>query len=211
MWNQKNIFTGWVDVPLSKKGIVEAIDAGKELANTPIDMIFTSTLMRAQQTAMLTFSEHSSGKVPVVSHQDHEQQLNSKIHNESEQQQTIPVTIDWRLNERYYGELQGFNKDATKEIYGEDQVKIWRRSYDTPPPNGESLKMTRDRTIPCLEEKIIPQLKVGKNCLISAHGNSLRSIVMMIENLSESEVLSLEIATGKPIVYEFNESNWRKL
>jgi 2,3-bisphosphoglycerate-dependent phosphoglycerate mutase len=211
MWNQKNVFTGWVDVPLSKQGIQEAINAGKKLTNTQIDMIFTSTLVRAQQTAMIAFSEHSSGKVPVVIHNNPEQAEKSVIYNNAEKNHTIPTYIDWRLNERYYGELQGLNKDETKQQYGEEQVKVWRRSYDTPPPNGESLQMTCQRTLPCLNERIIPQLKQGRHCLVSAHGNSLRSIVMEIEQLNEAEVLNLEIATGKPIVYNYNNDTWDKL
>ena len=114
-----------------------------------------------------------------------------------------PTITDWRLNERHYGDLQGLNKDETREKYGDEQVHIWRRSYDTPPPGGESLETCAERTIPCLEELIIPDLKDGKTVLVAAHGNSLRSIVMHIEGLSKEEVLSLEIPTGIPIIYEF--------
>ncbi len=111
----------------------------------------------------------------------------------------------WQLNERYYGELQGLNKDETRRIHGAEQVQVWRRSFDTPPPNGESLKMTAERTIPYFEEEIVPQLEQGKNVFISAHGNSLRSIVMDLDDLSPEEVVGLEIGTGEPIIYDYSE------
>ncbi len=211
MWNQRNIFTGWVDVPLSAGGIDEAVKAGQQIANTQIDAVFTSTLVRAQQTAMIALAQHKANKVPVIQHSDEpELALRSSIHSEEEQANTLPTYIDWRLNERYYGKLQGLNKAKTAETYGDDQVKIWRRSYDIAPPEGESLAMTRDRTLPCLNERIIPALNSGKNILISAHGNSLRSIVMEIEGLSEQQVLELEIATGEPRVYQYNNKTWQR-
>jgi 2,3-bisphosphoglycerate-dependent phosphoglycerate mutase len=124
------------------------------------------------------------------------------IYSESMNDNIIPVYRDWHLNERYYGELQGKNKAETAREYGDEQVHLWRRSYDVPPPAGECLKDTAERTIPFFKEKIMPQLENGSNVLIAAHGNSLRSIVMYIENLTKEQVLSLEIATGKPLMYE---------
>jgi 2,3-bisphosphoglycerate-dependent phosphoglycerate mutase len=178
VWNAANKFTGWTDVDLSPKGVEEAGQAGLDLAQIAFDIIYTSDLKRAQRTAEITMSHNKeSGEIPTV--------------------------YDWRLNERHYGDLQGLNKDETREKYGVEQVHIWRRSYDTPPPGGESLETCAARTIPCLEELIIPDLKDGKNVLVAAHGNSLRSIVMHIEGLSKEEVLSLEIPTGIPIIYEF--------
>ena len=123
---------------------------------------------------------------------------------------TIPVHVSWQLNERMYGDLQGLDKQETREKFGADQVHIWRRSYDVPPPNGESLELTAARTIPYLESKIIPSLEEGKNLFVAAHGNSLRSIVMSIEQLSKEDVLKLEIPTGKPIVYEWKNKSWTR-
>lgn len=208
VWNQANLFTGWVDVPLSMQGVTEAFDAGEMVADEPIDLIFTSTLMRAQQTAMLTMLKHHSGKVPTMIHDQAELNERAKIYDKQSLENTMPVYIDWRLNERYYGALQGLNKQATREKYGDEQVKIWRRSYDTPPPEGESLAMTAERTLPCLHERIIPYLDEGKNVLIAAHGNSLRSIVMYLENLDKKQVLALELPTGKPRIYEYKNKQF---
>ena len=123
----------------------------------------------------------------------------------------LPVHVSWQLNERMYGDLQGLNKEATRQQYGADQVHIWRRSYDVPPPNGESLELTAQRTIPYLKDVIIPQLSNGKNLFIAAHGNSLRSIIMSIESLSKDEVLSLEVPTGVPLIYQYQDGDWSRL
>ena len=123
---------------------------------------------------------------------------------------TIPVHVSWQLNERMYGDLQGLDKQETRDKYGDEQVHIWRRSYDVPPPNGESLELTAARTIPYLQSQIIPTLGEGKNVFVAAHGNSLRSVVMSIEELSKAEVLKLEIPTGQPIVYEWNDGGWHR-
>lgn len=202
-WNKKNLFTGWIDIPLSEEGIKEAFRAGEEIASIPIELIFTSTLMRATMTAMLAMVRHSSQKVPVLLHTG-EGKLDEwgRCTSEEAAQELIPVISAWELNERMYGELQGKNKQRMREQYGDEQVQIWRRSYDVAPPGGESLKMTAGRTIPYFENRILPELKKGKNVLVSAHGNSLRSIVMALEKLSEEEVLHLEIPTGKPIIYD---------
>jgi 2,3-bisphosphoglycerate-dependent phosphoglycerate mutase len=133
------------------------------------------------------------------------------IYNDSMSRNIIPVYRDWHLNERYYGQLQGKNKAETAAIYGEEQVHLWRRSYDIAPPEGECLKDTAERTIPFFKENIFTQLQAGKNVLVSAHGNSLRSIVMFIENLSEAEVLKLEIPTGVPLYYELKDNKLSKV
>lgn len=212
MWNRDNLFTGWVDVPLSSQGIEEALNAGKTLANMPIDCIYTSLLARAQQTAMIAMSNHNSGKVPVFIHEEAgKMQENTQIYSKKSQENTIPTYTDWRLNERYYGKLQGANKQEAREQYGEDQIKIWRRSYDVPPPEGESLEMTAERTLPCLHEHIIPKLEAGQTILVSAHGNSLRSIIMDIENLSKEQVLELEVRTGDPMIYTFKDKQFTKM
>ncbi len=179
VWNAANRFTGWTDVELSEKGEIEAADAGIKLADVRFDVVHTSALIRAQRTADIVMSKNTvSGK--------------------------ISTRVDERLNERHYGDLQGLNKAETAEIHGSDQVHIWRRSFDVPPPGGESLEMTAERTIPYFVEEIIPDLESGKNVLVAAHGNSLRSIVMHIEGISPEEITSLEIPTGIPMFYRFD-------
>jgi 2,3-bisphosphoglycerate-dependent phosphoglycerate mutase len=202
VWNKKNVFTGWVDVPLSSNGVVEAINAGEQLSQLEFDCVFTSVQIRAIETAMLVMAQNASEKTPVIIHDEGKMKDWTTIYSESMNDNIIPVYRDWHLNERYYGELQGKNKAETAREYGDEQVHLWRRSYDVPPPAGECLKDTAERTIPFFKEKIMPQLENGSNVLIAAHGNSLRSIVMYIENLTKEQVLSLEIATGKPLMYE---------
>tara|TARA_B100000609_G_C17064174_1_gene355676 strand:+ start:89 stop:688 length:600 start_codon:yes stop_codon:yes gene_type:complete len=178
VWNASNRFTGWTDVDLSEVGVSEAEEAGRILSSHRIDVVHTSDLVRAQRTAeiIMSLNESSEG---------------------------YSTKFDWRLNERNYGSLQGLNKAETAEKFGAEQVHIWRRSFDVAPPDGESLEMTAERTIPYFEEEILPDLKAGKSVLVSAHGNSLRSIVMHIEEISPEEIVSLEIQTGSPMFYEF--------
>ena len=204
MWNAANRFTGWVDVPLTNKGIEEAIKGGKEISHLAIDEVHTSTLIRAQMTAMLALAQRTDGKVPVIQYSESESSEDGNAtkmslwsQSNDSGENTLPVYVSWQLNERMYGDLQGLDKQETRDKYGPEQVHIWRRSYDVPPPNGESLELTAARTIPYLEENIIPALESGKNIFIAAHGNSLRSIVMSIENLSREEVLGLDFKVGK--------------
>lgn len=182
VWNAANKFTGWTDVELSAVGETEAAKAGEELANTQIDVVHTSGLIRAQNTADIVM-QHNQVSSDVPTHRDN------------------------RLNERHYGDLQGLDKNETRAKYGDEQVHIWRRSYDVPPPgkDGESLAMCAKRTLPYLDEAIKPDLESGKTVLVAAHGNSLRSIVMKIEDLSKDEVLSLEIPTGVPRIYAYSD------
>ena len=147
IWNAENKFTGWTDIGLSEKGIKEAQDAGKKLEDVSFDVVHTSALIRAQKTAEIIIENNKKSK-------------------------DIPVYKDKRLNERHYGSLQGLNKKETAEKYGAEQVHIWRRSFDIPPPDGESLKMNAERTIPYFKENVVEDLKNGKNVLVSAHGNS---------------------------------------
>jgi len=179
-WNLENRFTGWVDVPLSPRGIQEAKDAGNKLREFVFDRAFTSVLSRANETLRLAL--------------------------EAIGQTHIPIEKDKALNERKYGELQGLNKTETAKKYGDAQVKIWRRSYDVPPPGGESLKDTADRVLPYYENTIKPYLAKGETILIAAHGNSLRALVMELEQLSKEEVLELNIPTGAPLLYELDDS-----
>lgn len=206
IWNKQNLFTGWVDVPLSSEGIEEALNAGKKISHIPLDVIFVSSLVRAQTTAVLAMSVHQDRKTPCVMHPG-EGKLEewAQIYSEETKKKCVPIFTAWQLNERMYGKLQGLNKQETIDKFGKEQVKIWRRSYDIAPPEGESLAMTAERTLPFFKEKITPFLAQGKNVLISAHGNSLRAIVMYLENLSKEQVGALEIPTGVPLFYEYHE------
>jgi 2,3-bisphosphoglycerate-dependent phosphoglycerate mutase len=206
MWNKHNLFTGWVDVPLSKSGVQEALNAGKEIADIPLDVIFCSTLNRGINTAMLAMTEHHSQKTPVIIHESGNLEKWGKIYSESAIQDTIPVFCAWQLNERMYGRLQGLNKKETMDTFGKEQVQIWRRSYKEAPPEGESLEMTLERTLPFFKNTILPYLQKGKNVLISAHGNSLRACVKYIENIDDSSISQREIATGKPFAYEYHHN-----
>ncbi len=176
-WNLENRFTGWIDVPLSPKGEKEAREAGRLLKGLKFDIAYTSVLQRAQKTLEIILE--------IIGQKD------------------LPVVKDQALNERHYGDLQGLNKAETAKKFGDEQVKIWRRSYDVAPPNGESLKDTAARTLPYFDKYVRRDLEAGKNVLIAAHGNSLRSIVMELDKLSKKEVLELNLGTGVPIVYEF--------
>ena len=181
VWNAANRFTGWTDVDLSEKGVEEADEAGLQLADIRFDVVHTSDLIRAQRTAEIIMGRNrASGD-------------------------DVPTRYDWRLNERHYGALQGLNKAETAEKHGAEQVPVWRRSYDVAPPEGESLEMTAQRTIPYFIDEIVPDLEGGLNVLVSAHGNSLRSIVMHIDGISPEEIVSLEIPTGEPIHYTCDE------
>ncbi|RKH37579.1 2,3-diphosphoglycerate-dependent phosphoglycerate mutase [Corallococcus interemptor] len=175
LWNLENRFTGFVDVPLTEQGRTEARKAAEALQGVKFDVAYTSALSRAQQTLAILLETLG---------------------------QTPPVIRDAALNERHYGDLQGLNKaDAAKE-FGEKQVHIWRRSYDVPPPNGESLEMTAKRVLPFFDRAIAGDLRQGKNVLVVAHGNSNRSLVMRLDKLSGETVVGLELATGVPLVYE---------
>lgn len=209
LWNEKNLFTGCVDVPLSKKGIDEAIEAGQRISNIPVDVIFTSALIRAQMTAMLAMTQHRRKKVPIIMHNENEQATSwSQVFSEDTKKQSIPVIASWQLNERMYGELQGLNKQETADRYGKERVHEWRRSYDIPPPNGESLEMCAQRAVAYFRDQIEPQLLSGKNVMIAAHGNSLRSIIMYLDKLTSQEVISLELSTGIPMLYIFKEGRF---
>jgi len=180
-WNEKNLFTGWEDPGLTKKGEDEAQNAGlliKELGIN-FDHLFTSALIRAQLTGSIILNEIG--------------------------QNEIPTTKNQALNERFYGDLQGLNKDECREKWGEEKVQIWRRSYEMGPPGGETLKETGERVIPYFKEEINPLILKGKNILIAAHGNSLRSLIKFLDNVSDEDIVKLEIPTGAPIHYIFNE------
>ncbi|ODT30746.1 MAG: 2,3-bisphosphoglycerate-dependent phosphoglycerate mutase [Hyphomicrobium sp. SCN 65-11] len=181
-WNKLNLFTGWKDPDLTEKGIEEAKRAGKLLkeAGHHFDIAYTSDLTRAQHTLRLILSGLGQSDLETIR--------------------------DQRLNERDYGDLSGLNKDDARKRWGEDQVLIWRRSYDVPPPGGESLKDTAVRVLPYYEAEIWPKLKSGKKVIVAAHGNSLRALIMQLEGLSGEEIIKRELATGAPIVYELDDA-----
>jgi 2,3-bisphosphoglycerate-dependent phosphoglycerate mutase len=176
-WNKLNLFTGWRDPDLTEKGVGEAKRAGQLLKAEGItfDVAFTSMLKRAQRTLGLILNELG--------------------------QPEIPTTRDLALNERDYGELSGLNKDDARKKWGEEQVLIWRRSFDIPPPGGESLKDTCARTLPYYDAKIWPEVKAGRNVVVAAHGNSLRSMIMQLDRLSPEQILKVELHTGAPVIY----------
>jgi 2,3-bisphosphoglycerate-dependent phosphoglycerate mutase len=180
-WNSKNLFTGWKDPGLTELGVKEAKDAGKLIADKGIlfDLMYTSMLTRAQKTGDLILQEMRHPEITIIK-------------NEA-------------LNERNYGSLAGLNKDDARKKWGDDQVHIWRRSFDIPPPDGESLKDTAERVLPYFKSEIMPKVIEGSSILIAAHGNSLRSLIMELDSISSEEIVNLEIPTGAPIQYIFNE------
>ena len=208
--NKHNVFTGCMDIPITAQGVEECLKVGKKIAETPIDVIFSSTLIRAQMSAMLVMSVHKGEKIPYIVHSGPGKLTEWSQNYSPHPEKYIPMYTAWELNERMYGKLQGLNKQETKEKFGDEQVHLWRRSFDVAPPGGESLEMTSERSIPYFQEKILPLLKEGKNVLVSAHGNSLRSIVMFLENLSKEELLKLEIPTGATITYTYNAGKFLK-
>ena len=187
-WNLENRFTGWVDVLLSPKGVKEANEAGEKLKSYKFDKAYTSVLKRANDTLGIVLK--------IIG------------------QEWLPTEYDKALNERHYGALQGLNKAETAKKYGDEQVKLWRRSYDIPPPKdvtelnpdgySESLKDTAARTLPYFDSKILPDIRGGKNVIVAAHGNSLRSIVMQLDTLTREQVIELNIPTGVPLLYVYN-------
>ncbi len=179
-WNALNQFTGWKDPDLTAKGIEEAHNAGKIIKNLKInfDLVFTSALVRAQNTAEIILEEIN---------------------------QSLSTIKNQALNERNYGDLAGLNKDDARKRWGDEQVHIWRRSYDIPPPGGESLKDTGERVLPFFMKEILPHVCEGKNILVAAHGNSLRSLIKFLDNISNEDIVKLEIPTGAPIHYVINE------
>ena len=179
-WNLKNLFTGWKNPDLTAQGVEEAKAAGRALKEMKLtfDEAYTSDLLRAQRTLDLMLGEMGI---------------------------SLPITRDQALNERDYGDLTGMNKDEAREKFGEEQVHIWRRSFDVPPPGGESLEMTAQRVLPYFDSVILPRVLAGRRILVSAHGNSLRALIMQLEGLTPEAILQRELGTGTPIIYRLNE------
>lgn len=211
VWNKLNVFTGWVDVPLSREGIEESSIAGKALAKENIDVVYVSSLIRAQMTAFLALAESFSKKVLYVKRGKETPFFDWYGGASLEGEDFIPVHVAWELNERMYGELQGKNKKEMAEQFGEEQIQLWRRSYDQAPPRGESLEQTAARAIPFFEKNIVADLERGLDVLVCAHGNSLRSIVMDIEKLTKEQVIKLELATGAPRIYEYSKGLFQRM
>ncbi len=203
-WNLENRFTGWVDVPLSKKGIDEAIAAGKKLKGMRFDAGYVSHMLRAVQTLHYVLLELHDPRTPIIYHE--EPRIHNWEHHSGSLATELPIYQSVELAERYYGDLQGLNKDETRKKYGEEQVHIWRRSYDVRPPGGESLKDTCERTIPYYQAYIEPEIRKGKTLLIVAHGNSLRSIMKYLEQIPDETIPSVEIPTGIPLLYNFEQN-----
>ncbi len=182
-WNLKNLFTGWRDVGLTEKGVAEAHNAGQKLKAEGLhfDVAFTSELVRAQRTLDIVLAEMGQTNITVIK--------------------------DQALNERDYGDLSGLNKDDARKKWGEEQVLIWRRSYDVAPPGGESLKDTAARVLPYYIQDILPRVLRGEKVIVAAHGNSLRALIMVLERLSPKEIVSREIATGVPLIYRLNANS----
>ncbi len=180
-WNLKNLFTGWKDPDLTEQGVSEAHSAGEKLRDMKLqfDLAFTSDLGRAQRTLSIILDELG--------------------------QTGLETIRDQALNERDYGDLTGMNKDEAREQFGEEQVHIWRRSFDVPPPGGESLKMTAERVLPYYHKEILPRVMTGRRVIVAAHGNSLRALIMELENLTPEQILQRELGTGAPVIYRLNE------
>lgn len=205
VWNLQNRFTGWIDVPLSKKGIKEAQNAGKRLKNFKFDVAFTSNLIRAQDTLYEILNINTNLNYFLWIHED-KSDWYKKFKETIDDKGILKIHTSEKLNERYYGDLQGLNKADTIKKFGQIKVQNWRRSFDIPPPNGESLEMTAKRTIPYFKTQILQQLNTGKDVLVVAHGNSLRSIVMFIEDMSSKDIIQFEMATGTPHIYTFDDN-----
>ncbi|NVK36019.1 MAG: 2,3-bisphosphoglycerate-dependent phosphoglycerate mutase [Rhodobacteraceae bacterium] len=180
-WNLKNLFTGWKDPDLTEQGVSEAKSAGSQLKEMKLefDLAFTSDLTRAQKTLKLILEELGQEDLPTIRNQ--------------------------ALNERDYGDITGMNKDEAREKFGDEQVHIWRRSFDVPPPGGESLKMTAERVLPYFNREVLPEVLSGKRVIVAAHGNSLRALIMELEDLSPDEILKRELGTGTPVIYRLDE------
>ncbi len=209
-WNVDNKFTGWVDVPLTEIGIHEALIAAERLDDLTIDIAFTSKLVRAHETLLLILAHQK--KTGIFLHTSKKQQSWSMHYQGKEfEENEIPIYSSEKLNERYYGKLQGMNKDAARKKWGEEQVHIWRRSFDMPPPGGESLKDVCNRAIPYFKKTILPLVKAGKNVIIAAHGNSLRALIKHIDNITDENIPNLELELGKPIIYRWHSKKLVKI
>jgi len=207
LWNAENKFTGWVDVPLGAQGRAEAMIAADKLETYRVRVCFTSLLFRAIETAIIILTEGDdlcNGRIPIIKHDVDDADWHGWNKYKGDPAQELPVYLSSRLDERYYGELQGLNKAETAVEFGAEQVQLWRRSYAVAPPGGESLEATVKRTVPFFRDRILKHLMDGDNVLIAAHGNSLRAIIMHLEKLTEAAIVNVEVDTGIPIIYDMD-------
>jgi len=207
LWNAENRFTGWVDVPLGKQGRAEAMIAADKLETYRVRVCFTSLLIRAIETAVIILTEGEDlcdGRIPIIKHDVDDDDWHGWDKYTGDPAQELPIYLSSRLDERYYGALQGLNKAETAVKFGTEQVKLWRRSYTVAPPDGESLEDTVNRTVPFFRDRILRHLMDRDNVLIAAHGNSLRAIIKHLENLSETAIANVELGTAIPIVYDID-------
>lgn len=208
MWNLTNKFSGWVDMPLSERGVLEAQLCAEDLKDLKVDVAYTSKLRRAQQTLLIILSKQN--RTGIFLHKDtkkHNWLQNSNKFDKDE----IPVHYTMALNERYYGDLQGMDKDEARRKYGEDQVLKWRRGYADKPPRGESLKDVYNRCVPYFRARAYKDVAKGKNVIVCAHGNTLRAIIKNIEDISDKKIVTLEIPTAKPVVYRFKNGKLERM
>ena len=200
-WNGQNRFTGWTDITLAPKGRKEALTCAKKLRDVSFDVMFTNQLMRCVETLLIIISKNKVEERVVFQHGGKLGKLGKHVHKWKE----VPVFTSEELNERHYGDLQGLNKNVIVRKFGAKKVHSWRRGWDVRPPGGESLKDTYERTVPYLKKEILPLIRQGKNVLVVASGNSLRSIRMYLDKLSEDQVVELEIPHAVPIRYNYNK------
>ncbi|MBN1175097.1 2,3-bisphosphoglycerate-dependent phosphoglycerate mutase [Candidatus Woesearchaeota archaeon] len=209
-WNLANKFTGWVDVPLSEIGVHEALITAERLNNINLDVAFTSKLIRAHETLGLILAHQQ--KTGIFLHTSKRRNIWSKHSKGVDFDETeLPIYSSDKINERYYGALQGLNKDDARLKWGKEKVFQWRRSYDIRPPSGESLKDVVKRAVPYFQKHIMPEVRRHKNVIVAAHGNSLRAIIKYIDNISDEDIPHLELQTGKPIIYEYDGGQLHKL
>lgn len=209
-WNLSNRFTGWVDVPLSEQGFKEAEICAKHCKEYDFDLAFTSRLERARQTLYVILSQQ--GRTGVVQHQGVDSKFKRWIRRSNLlRNHDLSVYTSERLNERYYGDLQGMEKHAAERKYGKQRVLEWRRAFEARPPNGESLKDTFDRIMPFFTKKIFPPVRMGKRVIVTAHGNTLRAIMKHLEGISDEAIADIDLPQAKPIVYRYSTRGWKRL
>ena len=206
-WNIANKFTGWVDVPLSEVGINEALICAKMLEGLQLDVAFTSELERAHETLLLVLAKQDCTGIFL---HDSKKRNQWALHPHKFEKNEIPIYSSDKLNERYYGKLQGLNKQKMREKYGDEQVFMWRRSYDERPPGGESLKDVYKRAVPYFQKNIMPRVRKNENVIVCAHGNSLRAIIKYLDDIPDNNIPHLELPLGKPIIYKYSQGKLKK-
>lgn len=205
-WNAQNRFTGWIDIPLTTQGVEEARTSAQRIRLDHLDKMYTSSLHRSLQTGLVVVQACWPHLTPVIEHSDHDwyQHYGHSVTD------TLPIYRDVRLNERYYGDLQGCNKQQAREDYGEEQVHLWRRSYEEFPPKGESLADTVKRVAPFFVECLLPDLAQGESVMVCAHGNSLRALIKIIENTDDHDIAQIELKTAECRIYQYDQERFER-